>query len=78
MFHNLENLFQRSIIIYQFYYISLAPQESNKDIYLLQFSIAYLIERVPRDVRSDVVRAKVPDESHHARGVADRDILGLP
>lgn len=41
------------------------------------FLTTYLIERVSRDVRGDVVRTKVPDESHHARGVADRDIFRL-
>lgn len=39
---------------------------------------AYLIERVARDIGSDVVRTKVPDESHDARGIADRHVLSLP
>jgi len=41
-------------------------------------NVAYLIERVPRNVGSDVVRAKVPDESHDARGITNRDVLRLP
>lgn len=50
---------------------------NNFRVLISNVPMTYLIERVPRDVRGDVVRAEVPDESHDARGVADRDVLRL-
>lgn len=44
----------------------------------LNIPIAYLIKRISRDIGSDVVRTEVPDESHYARGIADRNVLRLP
>jgi len=50
----------------------------NLTVLKLDIPIAYLIKRISRNIGSDVVWTEVPDESHNTRGIADRDVLGLP